>query len=226
MDTQTRALLNRIRAFAMPGGAPEPRRVTTTETGEIRSGPSASWIRLTATQWLDPRGLQFRWEARARMAPLVTAAVVDAYENGRGELTVRVLGRVKVASLSGPEADRGELIRLLASFTTCPMAFDDHPALDWSAVSPVLLRSRCRMGSADVTVDFTVGEDGRVLGSSAPDRPRQVGKAFVPTPWSTSCDEYRTFGALRVPVRIDASWHTPEGSFVYYRGTISDLTVD
>ena len=209
----------------MPGGAPDVRRVTTIEGGEIRNGPAASWIPLTATQWFDPRGLQFRWEARARMAPLVTAAVVDAYENGRGELTVRVLGRVRIASVSGPEADRGELIRLLASFPTCPMAFDDHRAIEWSAVGPAQLRARCRMGAADVTVDFSIGEDGRVLGSSSPDRPRQVGRTFVPTPWSTSCADYRTFGALRVPTTIGASWNAPEGRFDYYRATITELTI-
>ena len=217
-------LLARVRAFAMPHGAPPETRVFMRETAKIRSGPNASWNPLTAEEWIDARTLEFRWEARVRTAPLVTVHVVDAFENGAGELTVRALGRIKVAGIRGPLADRGELLRLLASFPQCPMAFAEHPWLEWSSPGESVLRLQCRTPTTAAALDFEVTRDGEIAGASASDRPRQVGKTFIDTPWRARGSEYREFGPLRVPTRTEASWDLgAEGSFVYYSGEIGSV---
>lgn len=223
-EARARALLERVRAYAMPNGAPRETRVAFRETARIRSGPAASWNALSAEQWIDARTLEFRWEARMRTAPLVSLHVVDAFERGAGELTVRALGRIKVAEFRGPLADKGELMRLLATFPQCPMAFAEHPWLTWTSPAESVLRVECRTPTTSAIVDYEVTAGGQIESARASDRPRQVGRSFVETPWRARGIDYREFGALRVPTRTEASWDLgTQGTFVYYEGTISSV---
>ena len=66
---------------------------------------------------------------------------------------------------------------------------------------------------------------GRVLGASAPDRPRGLGKTFVETPWGGTFAEYKTFDGLSVPTRAEVAWLLPGGPFTYFRGIVSDFCV-
>ncbi len=224
MDSRTAALLDRVRAYAMPQGAPRETRVFMRETGRIRSGPNSSWMTWTAEEWIDSRTFEFRWEARARTAPLLTVHVVDAFENGAGALTVRALGHVKIAGARGPHADKGELMRLLASFTQCPMAFAEHPWLTWTAPAESVLRVECRTPTTCAVIDYDVAPDGAIAGSSAADRPRQVGRTFVETPWHARGFDYREYGDIRVPTKVEAAFDTGgEKSFVYYEGEIASV---
>ncbi len=81
-------------------------------------------------------------------------------------------------------------------------------------------------GRTRAAVEFTVDDKGQVLGASAPDRPRAVGKLSVETPWSGSFGEYRTFDRVRIPSEAEVSWHLAEGQFTYWRGRILEARIE
>lgn len=219
MDEAARALLERVQVFSRPWGV-APSRIRLEERAEMRSGPRARWSPLTAVQWIDAATLSFSWEARLRSAPFVTVKVVDELVDGRGRAYAGVLGRLTLAQAEGPELDRGEAQRLLASFPLCPAAFAEDERLQWSSPAPGRLRAALLTLPSRPSVEFQVDEAGRVLGCDAR-RPFRVGKAFVDTPWRVTCAEERDFQGLRIPTRTGAWWHLPEGAFEYYRGEVT-----
>jgi hypothetical protein len=47
------------------------------QEGEMRFAPDRPWLPFAAEQWVPGAGIEFRWLASVRMAPLVRARVVD-----------------------------------------------------------------------------------------------------------------------------------------------------
>lgn len=217
-------LLARALAFCLPGGEASARlvkSVRTTEEGETRASPTARWIPFTAEQVIESRFSSFRWEARMSGGAIGSVTVVDAYEDGHGRLAVRK-GPVPLRKIIGPDSDKGELQRYLASIVFCPSALVNHSTLDWTSVGPSTLRVHDRQDATGAWVDLIVGEDGCPLECRA-ERPRIAGKRMLSTSWSAICADFGERDGLRVPNRLEARWHLSEGSFSYYRSRLTSF---
>lgn len=222
---EPRNLLGGLFAFCFPGGEDAARLVRvirTTQQGEIRMSPQARWIPFTAEEVTDATRSNFRWEARFNPGKIISTAVTDAYEEGRGRLVIKVAG-VPMQKMAGPDLDRGELQRYLSSIAFCPPILINHPSLEITAIGPLTLRVRDREDSTGASVDVGLSEEGQPLTCCA-DRPRMVGKQTVMTPWSGSCTEFRDWQGLRVATLTEVRWHLPEGPFTYYRSEITSFT--
>ena len=224
---QEASLLARLRQFCFPGGEELARSVIgvrITEQGEMRMSPEARWIPFTAEEIIEARRSNFRWQARLSSSRLTPVTVTDAYENGHGYLTVKAAGLIPLKRITGPDADKGELQRYLASTMFCPPALLNHPSLEWNAVGPLSLRVRDRNDSTGATVDMEITPEGRPVICRA-ERPRLAGKESVLTPWWGSYLEFREWEGLRVASRLEVSWQLPEGPFTYFRSEITSLSV-
>ena len=227
LGAETSALLDRLRAFCFPGGEDCARSVSairTTERGEMRASPSARWLPFIAEQVIEAHRSSFRWEARYQGGRMGLISVTDAYEEGHGRLVVKLGGVIPVQKVQGPDADRGELQRYLASITLCPPMVLNHGSLDWTAVGPLTLRVRDRADPTGATVDVEISEEGRPLACRG-DRPRMAGKHAVLTPWSGICTEFKEWDGLRAATRLDVSWGLPDGPFSYYRSEVVSFKV-
>lgn len=222
---QVGSLLERIRHCAMPDGTFECRGTRLRQVGEMRFAPGGRWLPFRAEQWFPGSCIEFCWQAWVRMAPLVSARVVDSFKGGRGMLTARVFGFVPVARSIGPSTDKGEAMRGLAELPWRPFAFREAQCLTWESAGTDKLRSTFYDGRTQAEVEFEVDSEGHVLGAAAPGRPRVVGKSVVETPWSGAFSEYRLLDGFRVPAAAEASWHLPEGPFTYWRGRITEFRV-
>lgn len=220
-------LLERVRRFALPEPRSQGRRFLLRQGGEIRMAPEKPWLAFHAEQWFDAAGLDFCWTARARMARIVPVTVVDAFQRGRGLLSVRIAGLIPVARMQGGETDRGEAMRALAELPWRPSGFSAPvPSLAWSAPAPETLRASFDDGRTRCSVDLEIDSEGRVLSAGAPDRARSVGSRLVLTPWRGVFSNYKLFGGVRIPTRAEVSWLAPEGPFAYFRSVVTDFRLD
>lgn len=221
------ALRDRLRAFALPGGAgvvAGARGVRLSQRGELVPSPGARPLRFTAEQTIDALRSAFRWVATVRLGPVTLMTATDAYEDGRGSLVVRALGLVPVMRGTGADFDRGELQRYLGEVPFCPPALVSHPTLEWSAVDADTVRLRDRADGSGATVDLALDEARGAVTCRA-DRPRAVGKGTVTTPWEAVSDVPHEWSGMRVPTRIEVAWQLPEGRFTYFRAEITALEI-
>ncbi|HEV2426123.1 MAG TPA: DUF6544 family protein [Terriglobia bacterium] len=220
-------LLARLRAFCLPGGEDNARRVgsvKTTQSGEIRSAPGAPWVPFTADEVTSGTESSFRWEARFKGGRMGWFVVTDAYEDGQGFGSISLGGVLPVRKMTGPEFDKGELQRYLASVALCPAMMVNHSSLAWTAVGPQTLRVCDRNGAAGATVDVELNERGYPIVCHA-ERPRMVGRITVPAPWSAVGADFEEREGLRVATRLEATWHLPEGSFTYFRARVNSFEI-
>ena len=222
------ALLARLQSFLLPGGverARSVRRVRLKEQGEMRSAPDARWIPFTAEERIDARQSGFLWEARFRTARVVPMVVVDAYEERRGRLVVKLGGAVPLVNSRGPELDRGELQRYLAYASLCPPMLAANERLVWTAAGAQTLRVRDADDSTGATVDYEIGEEGCPIRSRA-ERPRAVGKKPIPTLWAATGLEFCERDGLFVATRLEAAWLLPGGWFTYFREEVTSFIAE
>lgn len=220
-------LLALLKAFCFPGGEYTARRVCsvkTTQSGEIRFAPTAPWVPFTAEEVFSATESSFRWEARFKGGRMGWFAVTDSYEGGHGYGAISLGGVLPVRKSTGPEFDKGELQRYLASVALCPPMLVNNPSLVWSVAGPLTLRVRDRDSATRASVDLELNGQGRPIACRA-ERPRMVGKTTVPTPWSAAGTEFEEREGLRVATRLEASWHPPEGAFTCYRAQVNSFEV-
>jgi hypothetical protein len=220
----TQELLNRLCDFCFPEGEDRARRVhgvRTTEIGEMQLSPNARWIPFTAKQTIDATRSCFRWEARFDPGKLTSLTVIDAYEKGRGRISLKAVGLIPIKRIVGNETDRGELQRYLAAITLCPAVLLQHRSLEWKAVGPRTLQV-CDKNDPASAVDFEISEEGCPLVCRA-NRPRLLGNRAVMTPWSAVGSNFRMVEGMRVPGHLEACWHFSQGAAPYYRSDVTSF---
>lgn len=197
-------------------------RVVFAQVGEMRLKPDGRWLPFTAEQWMATRSTAFCWHARVKMAPLVTAVVEDAFEDGHGRLDVKIFGALPVAHDEGPNVDRGEIQRYLAELPCTPRAILEDPELRFDDGPDGSVR--VWVGDPEVYVDLHFDAQGDVVRTYSETRPRGD---EGPTPWEGRWSVYETTDdGLRVPRRADVAWLLPEGRFAYWWAELSDFALE
>ncbi len=132
MDDEVRGVLERIRHCAMPEGGAGCRGTWVRQEGEMRFASGSRWLPFKAEKWFGGPGIDFRWQAWIRMAPLMWTRVVDSFLLGKGTLTAHVFGILPAVRSRGLATDRGEALRGLAELPWRPFAFWETPHFTWS----------------------------------------------------------------------------------------------
>jgi hypothetical protein len=71
----------------------------------------------------------------------------------------------------------------------------------------------------DTYVDLAFGESGEIVGADTATRVR--GKTIQP--WNGWFRDFAEFDGIRIPIRAEAWWKTPDGPFTYWRGEVTSF---
>lgn len=216
----------RFFAFAVTTGRPPIRTARVEHDGEFRTRLDAGWSPFRSVQHIaaDPPG--FVWDARIRMAPLITVRVRDSYAGGRAAMLGKVAALVPVVRQAGtPELASGALHRWLAEAAWIPTALMPRPGLAWHAIDDSTARVTLTDAGTTVSLDVHFDDDGPILRVEA-ERYRDVDGAAVLTPFVGHFSDYAEVGGVRIPMEGMVEWILPEGRFDYWRGRIARVAFD
>ncbi len=209
-----------------PSSAHRPKTVRIHQTGEMRLSKQGQWMPFTAIQDIAIQQPGFVWRAIFRAAPRIKIMVIDSYIEGKGYLEAKLLGSIPLAKAAGAGTDRGELMRYLSELIFCPDALLDNGSLQWCELNPSAIEVSVEAGQKRVAVRFDFNQDGDIIRSSAPDRPRLVGDQEIETPWFGTFSDYKVLEGYRIPTWGEVSWLLEDGPYCYWRGRITQLEVD
>lgn len=190
----------------------------------MRLSEQGQWMPFTAIQDIAVQQPGFVWRAIFQAAPGIKIKVIDSYVDGHGYLEARSFGSIPLAKAEGDSTDKGELMRYLAELVFCPDALLHNSVLQWRDVNP--LSVEVSVGPDQVAVCFDFDQDGTIIRSRAPDRPRLVEGQEIETPWVGTFSDYEVLGGYRIPTQGEVSWLLEDGPFCYWRGQITQLEVD
>jgi hypothetical protein len=205
----------------LPNEGMTPRRVKIAQTGDLWLKPYGRALRFSAVEELRIEKIRLLWEAKVRVAPLVSLHVTDRYEDGYGSLNTTLLG-IPVTQARGSEIAVGQVMRYLAELPWVPYAMRDNPLLEWREIDEVIVEVATAVGHSHVAVGLRFDDAGNVLAAFG-HRPRREGGKIVTRPWMGLYGDYAELGGIRIPTRAEVRWETPDGPFTYFRGTITSL---
>jgi len=194
--------------------------IVLTQTGSMRADAAHRWAPFRAWQTISLNRVGFSW--RAATGPLGCVAVTDRLDPTGARLTVIALGLIMLARPAVDDAlTKGELLRYLAELPLAPDAILRNAALDWEVLSATVLRVAATHCGVRAHVDFTLGPDGLVVSTFAPDRPRLEGAVAIERPWIGRFSDYRAHRGRRIPFGAEVAWVIDGAQLTCWRGAVA-----
>lgn len=191
------------------------------QTGEMKTKPGGDWIPFEAEQWntTDPPG--FIWTTQIQATPGMTLTGRDKYENGRGNMSIKLLALFPIADAKGPETDQGTMLRNLAEICWSPSAvLSNH--IQWEQIDS--LAARATMTYAGITASgiFRFDTDGDMVSFEAK---RYYEHKDGPTleDWLVVNTAYRSFGGVRVPHKSEITWRLKDSDYTWLKLEITHI---
>ena len=186
------------------------------QSGEFRTSPDQNWKPMKAEQYFNVNNVEFCWRGRTG---IITAT--DKFTGGKGSLTVKLLGFIKVVDAKGSEVDQGEILRFLSEIVWFPSAFlSDN--IKWSAVNDNSAKATISFREISDSAIFHFNEKNQIEKITAK-RYMESGGKFSLEDWEIGVLDYAEFDGVMIPNRCNVSWKLETGDFCWYKFEIVDI---
>lgn len=181
-----------------------------------------NWTPAIAEQYFATCEPAFVWKVRMQMMPFVHVVGRDKFEEGRGEMLIKMLSLVPVANSKGSDkVDTGTLQRFLGEIVWFPSAALS-PFISWEETGEHSARATMAYRGTTDSGEFHFDEHGDVLKYSAR---RYMGDeaGAERRDWIITVQETRSMHGIRIPTRMEATWKLADGDWTWLRLRITDI---
>lgn len=213
--------MQRYLRYAGVVGKEPMRTVRLKQRGFLRQRPDQRWMPLVAEQYFTTKPAAFLWHCAMRPVPLAWVSATDRFTGGHGSMVIKLLSAITVGNAHGPEMDQGELQRYLAEMIWFPTAWLSD-AIAWQAIDAHAAKATFREPGVMGSAVLHVNEQGQLIHVTA-DRYKEEHGHYLLVPWSGQCNEYQEVEGMRIPTRIEVTWHLTSGEFTWFRVQITEI---
>jgi hypothetical protein len=203
-----------VRKWLTASGIVERRRISTVhllQSGAMRPSPRGARMPLNAEQEFSVNPPAFIWYANIHAAPFLSLVARDKYQDGHGNMLIKIGGLYKLADDRGPEMDQGTLLRFLAETIWFPSAVLNN-YIQWDAGDSTSARATMTFGGVTASGIFRFNDRGDVISFEAL-RYRGAHGKYSLEPWLITMSDYRTVDGIRIPHSCEVAWkHNSDNS--------------
>ncbi len=190
--------------------------------GVFRMEAGSKALPIGGEQYYSAVAPAFVWGARLRMNALLVTRIRDQYIEGKGSILGKLLAAFPVLHMEGARIDTGTLLRYLGEMPLFPTAFLTVEGLQWTPVDASRVGVRLQHRDVNVGGEFHFDDQGEIIAFHTTERFRGL-EGEVPTPWTGRFGTYVDMDGWRLPSRLSAVWHLPEGDFEYGTFTVEHV---
>ncbi len=193
-----------------------------TQEAEMKMKPEhESWMSASAIQYTTMDIPAFIWTVDVKMNRLLYAVGRDKFENGKGEMLIKMNSLVNVVNEKGEKLDEGTLQRYLGEMVWFPsLALSSY--ITWEPIddktAKAIMSYKGTMGSGT----FYFNANGEVAKFSA-----LRYKGNEPTAkrydWTMDITEYKTFEGIKVPTKMRSTWKLEEGDWNWLKLEVTEV---
>lgn len=173
------------------------------QRAEMQMKPGQDWMRASALQYTAIDRPGFIWTVEVPMHALLGFRGRDKFENGKGEMLIKLNSLVNVVNAQGDKLDEGSLQRYLGEMVWFP-SLALSPYVRWEAIDNTSAKATMSLNGTEGSGTFYFDENGDVkrfvalrFQGNEDDAPRRE--------WVMEIEDYWVFEGIRVPTKMTAT---------------------
>ncbi|ERM84687.1 hypothetical protein P872_23545 [Rhodonellum psychrophilum GCM71 = DSM 17998] len=179
------------------------------------------WYHAAALQYTTTEEPAFIWTVNLNMMPGIHIKGRDKFENGTGEMLIKMNSLVKIVDEKGEKINEGSLQRFLGESVWFP-SLALSPYIKWKIIDNYSAKATMTYKGTSGSGVFYYNEQGDFVKFIA--MRYQGNKPDSKTyPWVLTVDEYSVFEGIKVPSRMKATWELETGSWTWLDLEIKDI---
>lgn len=180
--------------------------VDLTHGGYFKTSEKSKWIKIKGKQFFRTDQPWFSWTGKTALFK-----AVDCFKDGKGKLTVKLLGLIPIVKEEGKHVDQAELLRWLGESFWFPTNLLPSDKLTWDPIDHSSARLKYKFEDISVSYLVSFNERGEMTRLET-ERYRQKEEIKL---WVGKVSDYKIFDGFLVPTHIEASWMLEEGEYQY-----------
>jgi hypothetical protein len=180
-----------------------------------------SWNNGTAEQYFTIQPPAFNWNINTEMNSILSVAGRDKFEDGKGEMLIKLLSLIPVANAQNDEkVNQATSQRYLAEIVWFPSASLSQ-YIKWETIDHYSARATMEYKGTKGSGEFHFDKDG-------------VFKKFVamrykdsddtePTEWTVLATKTEERKGIKIPVECEATWEMDSGKWTWLKLKITDI---
>ncbi len=184
------------------------------QTGQLRTSPLGKWMPFYASEYFTTSEPSFIWISKVEVLPYIFLSGRDKFENGHGEMLVKLMSLFPVAKAAGDsKTDTASLQRYLAEMIWFPSAAI-ATNIQWQQLNAFSAKATLHCNNISASGIFTFTESGDIAGFVT-DRYYNDGKKTVRAKWMVQCSSWKIYNGLRIPNKHIITWQLASGNFTW-----------
>jgi hypothetical protein len=193
-----------------------------TQTAKMQMKPDQDkWMTATATQYTTTGNPAFIWIADVKMNGLLNFQGRDKFEDGKGEMLIKMNSLLKVVDEKGRKIDEGSLQRYLGEMVWFP-SLALSPYITWEHIDDNTAKATMTYKDTSGSGTFYFNSSGDVIKFMAlrfkgnePDA-----KRFE---WEMNITEYKKFEGIKVPIKMTSTWKLDEEDWTWLKLEVANI---
>lgn len=198
----------------------------------IRIAYDNSCIKMTPEKkWLKIKYYQTNFSENPTRLALITSKIIgvfpfegrDKYQNGQGNMLIKLLKMFTVADAKGKEMDESALVTLLSEVLFMPsLALKNQ--ITWNAIDNYSVEASIKDKDNKVSGIFYFNNNHDYIRFSTQDRYYSFNDgSYEKTKWSCEFEDYQIIKGILFPTYVKAIWHMVDKSYEYFKAQIKNV---
>ncbi|SFN37486.1 hypothetical protein SAMN04487989_1019 [Bizionia echini] len=179
------------------------------------------WKNAKAKQYFTTKPPAFNWSVNLKMNPFLDMVGRDKFENGQGEMTIKMLSLFSIVNAQNNEkVNQATLQRYLAEIVWFPSAAIS-PYITWESIDKHSAKATMEYNRTKGSGVFHFDENGHFKKFVAM-RYKDVNDA-EPTKWTVTAIKTEERNGIIIPVELEAEWQLENGNWTWLKLIITNI---
>ncbi|MFP4622503.1 MAG: DUF6544 family protein [Bacteroidales bacterium] len=192
--------------YALQDGQSHLSQLRLKHTGQFKTGQGKDWVDIKGEQYFTAQPPGFVWIGKTKA---FTAR--DSYVSNKGNLSVYLLGFLRIVNSKGTTVDQAELLRWLGESVWMPTNLLPGERIQWTAVDENTAKVTFDWQGQSVFYTVHFNQKGQI---TRLETERYMNEDRLEK-WEGRLSDYQEVNGMNVPGTVEASWLLEEGEHTY-----------
>lgn len=204
-------------------GKPFIRYGKVTQVAEMQMEPGVErWLPAKAIQYTGIQVPSFLWTVDVKMNPFISFQGRDKFENGKGEMLIKMHALANIVNESGSKLDEGTLQRYLGEMVWFPsLALSEY--VEWEQLDELAVKATMRYKGTTGSGTFYFNPSGEVTKFTAL-RYRGNEADAKRNEWEMNISGYDTFEGIKVPATMTSTWKLADQDWTWLKLQVTAIS--